>query len=119
MVHETESCTTIPLLAGQVTVSRPCHTNQLAVQGDIFCTSKSEGVYPQECRLGTPRLSRKWSGCPNVTFVCFVCLALSIHTYREKVNIIIPFMMVPFSLGWHRALYLQVMDYQGLLETTY
>ena len=106
----------ISLPFGQVIVSWPCHTDQLAVQGDIFCTPDLEGVHSQDrqvalSRIHNSRCSRKLSVCPNVAFVCFVCLALSIHAYREKVNIIIDFMMVPFSLGWHKALYLQVQSF--------
>ena len=91
------------LLFGQVTISWLCHTDQLAVQGDIFCTPELEGVYSQDHQVALSRIyisscSRKLSVCPHVAFVCFVCLALSIHAYREKVNIIIDFMIVPFSL---------------------
>ena len=134
MAHKRESDTTTPSLAnqgtdtgqkgnqhiahekepsktGRVISDRPVHIQTVTVQGDDTNTSKSEKVNPQGYRLEPPRLpglSRIWSVCPIITFVCLVCLALSIHAHREKVSTIIDFMMVLFSLEQHKAHYLQV-----------
>ena len=69
MSHETEPHKTLPLLVGQAIVSWPCHTDQLAAQGDIVCTPELEGVYSQECQVALSRIrisscSRKLSVCP-------------------------------------------------------
>ena len=88
-------------------------------------TSKSEGIivsgsdHPQGYRWTSPRVARIWSGCQIVTFVCSVCLALSIHAPREKVNTIIDFMMVPFPLERHKAQFPQVKTCPELSGNTY
>ena len=51
----------------------------------------------------TARVLATWSVCLNVTSVCSVCLALSIHAPRGEVNTIIDFMMVSSPLEWHKA----------------
>ena len=90
-----------PCKTGRDISNRLSHSETITVQGDDANTPKSEKVNPQGYLRAPPRLtglSRIWSVCPIVTFVCSVCLALSIHAHREEVSTIIDFMMVPSSL---------------------